>query len=102
MVEITAKEQNKEKRMKRIEDNQLPRVCGAIALHSSPAPPRGPLLPASPDLPGLRGADPMWLPLLLTPHSPHVLLVHMGIPPISLGIWVPHQWQAGALVVGRC
>ena len=73
------------------------RVGQAIALHSSPTPPRGPL----PDLPGLRGTNPVWPPLLLPPLSSHVLPVHLGFPPISLGIRVPHQWLAGALVVGR-
>ena len=43
------------------------RVGQAIALHSSPALPGEPLPPASPDLPGLRGADPVWFPLLLPP-----------------------------------
>ena len=68
---------------------------------SSPAPPRGPLPPTCPDLPGLRGADLVWPPLLLPPLTPHILLVHLGVPPISLGIRVPHQWPAGALVLGR-
>ena len=72
-----------------------------ISLRSSLAPPGGPLLPTSPDLPGLRGADPVWPPLLLPPLSPHILLVHLGVPPVSLGISVPHQQPAGSLVVGR-
>ena len=78
-----------------------PKWGGAIALRSSLAPPRGPLPPASPDLPGLRGADPVWPPLLLPLQYPHVLPVHLGVPPISLGVRVPHQWPAGDLVVGR-
>ena len=61
----------------------------------------GSLLPASTDLPGLRGADPIWPPLLLPPQSPYVLLVHFGVPPFSLGVRVPYQQPAGALVVGR-
>ena len=76
----------------------------ADALLSSPAPPvwglRGSFLPASPDLPGLRGADLVWLPLLLHPRSPYVLPVHLGVPPISLGVRVPHQRPADTLVVG--
>ena len=68
---------------------------------SSPAPPGGPLPPASPDLPGLRGADPVWPPLLLSPQSPHIVLVHLGVPPVSLGVRVPHEQRAGTLVVGR-
>ena len=77
------------------------RVSRAITLHSSPASPRGPLLPASPNLPGLRDANPVWPPLLLPLQSPYVLPVHSGVPPVSLGVRVPHQWPAGALVVGR-
>ena len=59
------------------------------------------LSPASPDLPGLRGADPVWPPLLLPSQSPHILPVRFGVPPISLGVRVPHQRTAGTLVVGR-
>ena len=77
-------------------------VGQAIALRSSPAPPGESLPPASPDIPGLRGADPVWPPLLLPSQSPCVLQVHFGVPPISLGIRVPHQRPAGTLVVGRC
>ena len=77
------------------------RVGGANALGSSPALLRGPLLPASPDLPSLRGADPVWPPLLLPPQFPHVLPVHLGVPPISLGVRVPHPQPAGTLVVER-
>ena len=77
-------------------------VGQAIAHCSSPALPRESLPPASSDLPGLRGANPVWPPLLLPPQSPHVLPVHLGVPPISLGIRVPHQQLAGTLVVGRC
>ena len=73
----------------------------ATALRSSPALPGESLPPASPDLPGLRGADPVQPPLLLPPQSPYVLPVHSGVPPVSLGIRVPHQWLAHALVVGR-
>ena len=78
------------------------RVGGTIVLRSSPASPRGPLPPTSPDLPGLRGANPVWPPLLLPPQSPHILPIHLVVPPISLGIRVPHQRSAGSLVVGRC
>ena len=46
------------------------RVGQAIALRSSPALPREPLPPASPDFPGLRGANPVWPPLLLPPSVP--------------------------------
>ena len=76
-------------------------VGQAISLFTSPAPPRGPLPPTSPDLPSLRGADPVWPPLLLPSLSPYILLVHLGVPPISLGVRVPHQQPAGTLVVGR-
>ena len=77
------------------------RVGQVIALCSLPTLPGEPLLPASPDLPGLRGTDLVWPPLL-SPWSPYVLLVHSGVPPVSLGVRVPHQQPAGALVVGRC
>ena len=76
-------------------------VGRALILCSFPALPGGPFLPASPELPGLRGADPVWLPLLLSPQSTYVLLIHFGVPPVSLGIRVSYQWPAGALVVGR-
>ena len=46
------------------------RVGGAIALRSFPTLPRGSLPPAFPDLPGLRDADLVWLPLLLPLPSP--------------------------------
>ena len=62
------------------------RVGGANALRSSPAPPAprgGPLLPASPDLPDLRGSEPVRPPLLLPAQSPHVLPVCLGVPPVS-------------------
>ena len=64
-------------------------VGRAITLGSSPSPPRGPLPPTSPDLPSLRGADPVWPPLLIPPLSPYVLLVHFGVPPVSLGVRIP-------------
>lgn len=35
------------------------------------------------------------------PESPHILPVRFGVPPISLGVEVPHQRLAGVLVVGR-
>ena len=76
-------------------------VGQVIALRSSPASPGEFLPPASPDLPGLRGAIPVWPPLLLPFQSPYLLPVHFGVPPVSLGIRVPHQRPAGALVVGR-
>ena len=77
------------------------RVGGTVTLRFSPAPPGWLLPPASPDLPGLRGANPVWPLLLLPPQSPYVLLVHLWVPPISLGARVPHQRPAGALVVER-
>ena len=82
---------------------QAPRaqVGRAIALCSSLTPPTGPLPPASPDLPGLRGTDLVWPPRLLPPWSPYVLPVHFGVPPVSFGVRVPHQRPADALVVGR-
>ena len=46
------------------------RVGQAIALRFSPALPGESLLPASPDLPGLRGNDPAWPPLLLPTSVP--------------------------------
>ena len=69
---------------------------------SPSTPPGVPLPPASSDLPSLRGTDLVWPPLLHPPRSSYTLLVHSGVPPASLGVRVPHQWQAGALVVGRC
>ena len=77
------------------------RVGGANALLSCSSGLGGPLPPASPDLPGLRGTDPVWPPPLLPLLSPHILPVHLGVPPVSLGVRVPHQWLAGTLVVGR-
>ena len=62
---------------------------GAVALCSSPALPGESFPPASPDLPGLRGTDPVWPPLLLPPQSPYILLVHFGVPPVSLGVSPP-------------
>ena len=56
----------------------------------------------APSQPPLRGACSVQLPLLLPPQSPHVLPVHLGVPPISLGIKFPHQHPAGTLAVGRC
>ena len=53
------------------------------------------LLPASPDLPSLRGADLVWPPLLLPPWSPYILQVHSGVPPIPLGVSPPPA-------AGRC
>ena len=76
-------------------------VGRVIALRSSLTPPRRPLPPAFPDLPSLRGTDPVWPPLLLPPQSPHVLQGHLGAPPISLGVRILHQQPAGTLVVGR-
>ena len=79
------------------------RVGRSITLRSSPLLLEGPsCLPLLiSDLPGLRGADPVWPPLLLPSQSPYILPVHFGVPSISLGIRVPHQQPAGALVVGR-
>ena len=51
--------------------------------------------------PHLRGTGPVQPPLLLPLQSPHVLPVRWGVLSISLGIGVPHQRLAGALVVGR-
>ena len=89
--------------------NQLRRSVGspalvgqAITLCSSPVLPGESLPLAYPDLPGLRGTDPFWPPLLHPLQSPYVLLVHSGVPPISLGVRVLHQQPAGGLVVGRC
>ena len=79
----------------------LAQVDQAIALCSSPALPGESLLPASPDLPSFRGADPVWPPLLLPTQSCYILLVHFRVPPVSLGVRVSHQRLAGALVVGR-
>ena len=134
------------------------RVCWAIALRLSSAPPGGPLLPASPGLPSLPPVPPgprrpgwgfgvgvpAWelsrlpgpsgpgdRPLLLSrssqrvppaclswspwpqgrqsclastsppPSDPYILPIYFGVPPVSLGIRVLHQWPAGALTVGR-
>ena len=55
-----------------------------------------------PSQPPLRGAGSVWPPLLLSPHSPHILPSRSAVPPISLGVEVPHQHMAGTLVVGRC
>ena len=77
-------------------------VGQGITLCFSPTLPEGSLPPASPDLLGLRGADSDWPKLLLPPQSPHILPVHFGVPSISLGVRVHHQWPTGALVVGRC
>ena len=76
-------------------------VGQGITLHSSLALPGESLPPASPDLPSLRGTNLVWPPLLLPPRSPYVLLVHSGVPLLSLGVRVPHQQPAGALAVGR-
>ena len=76
--------------------SRLPsRVGQAIALRSSPTLPGESLPPAFPDLPGLRGADLFWPPLLLPPWSHYILSVHSGVPPISLGVSL-------AAVAGRC
>ena len=78
------------------------RVGQAITLRSSPALPGESLPPASPDLPRLRGTDPVWPPLLLPSQSPYILPVPSGVPSISLGVRVPHQQLAVTLVVGKC
>ena len=74
------------------------RVGGANALRSSPAPPT--CLSWSP------WPQRHWSCLDSTspppPQSPHILPVHLGVPPVSLGVRVPQQQLAGALVVGRC
>ena len=74
-------------------------VGEANTLLSSPAP----LVPEGPS----------HLPLLISPASGvlilsglhfsslHILAVHLGVPPVSLDIRVPHQRLAGTLVVGR-
>ena len=52
--------------------------------------------------PPLRGASPVRPPLLPPPpQSSHVLPVRLGVLPSSLGIGVPHQHPADALVVRR-
>ena len=63
-------------------------VGGAIALLSSLPPPRGPLPPASPDLPGLRGANPIWSPLLLPPSPPTPYRFTWG--------FLPSPWASGS------
>ena len=75
-------------------------VDQAIALPSSLALRGESLSPASPDLPSLRGTDPVWPSLFLCLRSPYVLLVHFGVPSVSLDVRVPHQPPAGTLVVG--
>ena len=52
-----------------------------------------------PSQPPLRGTSPVQPPPLLPLQFPHVLPVHLGVPPISLGVEVSHQRLAGALVV---
>ena len=77
------------------------RVGQVIALRSSPTLPRESLPPASPDLPGLRGADPVWPPLLL-PHSvPLHATSSLWGSSCLLGHQSPHQRPAGALFVVR-
>ena len=68
-------------------------VGGAIALHSSPSSPGWLRLPAYPDLPSLRDAEPVWPPLLLPPSVPphptdslggsSLLLGCQGTPPAA-------------------
>ena len=77
------------------------RAGQTITLCSSPTFSGESLPPAFPDLPGLRGTNPVGPPLLLSPQSPYMLPVHFGVPPISLGVRVPHQRLAGTPVVGR-
>ena len=81
--------------------SRLPSQVGqAIALCSSPTLPGESLPPTFPALPGLRALILPGLHFSSPPQSPYVLLVHVGIPPISLGVRVLHQRRAGALVVG--
>ena len=54
-----------------------------------------------PSQPPLRGTGPVQPPLLLPPQSPYILLVPLGVLPISLGVGVPHHRPAATLVVGR-
>ena len=79
----------------------VPERVGQLTSTPLPLLPGGPLPPTSPDLPGLREANPVCPPLLLPPLSPHVLPVNLGVPPISLSIRVTHQFPACALAVGR-
>ena len=51
--------------------------------------------------PPFRGAGPVRPPLFLPLQYPYVLPVHLGFHPVSLGVRIPHQHPAGALVVGR-
>ena len=46
-----------------------------------------------PVLSGLHFSSPLTIP--------HILPGRLGVPPVSLGVEVPHQRLAGALVVGR-
>ena len=60
---------------------------------SSPALPRGSLPYASPDLPCLRGADPVWPPLLLPAQSPTSYRFTWGL--------LPSPWASGSPTSGQ-
>ena len=65
------------------------RVDRAIALCSSPALPGECLPPASPDIPGLMGADLVWPPLLLPLGPPTSYRFTLGFLPSSWGSEFP-------------
>ena len=83
---------------------RLPRSEWAGQLPSTPLP----LFPESPSRLPLLISLASGAPILSDLHfssrlSPHyVLPIHSGVPPVSLGIRVSHQWPAVTLVVGRC
>ena len=87
----------------------------SLGTQQSPRPEWAGQMPSAP-LPFLWDGPP-YLPLLINPvsgtpilsglhfssplSSPHILLVHLGPPPISLGVSVSHQRPAVSIVVGR-
>ena len=75
-------------------------VRRSIALHSSPALPGESLPSPSPDLPSLRGADLVWLPLLLPLQSPNVLPVHSMSYQFTLW-FLPSPWGSEFPTSGR-
>ena len=77
--------------------------------NAAPTPPQSEPLRVTPDMgtslrsqPPLRSTSPVRPQLLLPAQSTYILLVCLGVLPVSLGIRVLHQHPAGALVVGRC
>ena len=68
-------------------------VGGAIAVHSPPALPGESLPPASPDLPGLRGTNPVWPPFLLPPSPPMSYQFTWG--------FLPSPWASGSHTSSR-